>query len=147
MKISVTQLLNQKSSTVVSVPVSATVAEAVRAMNDHRIGSVVVMSDREIAGIFTERDVLTRVVSEGREPRRTPVREVMTTEVLTIEPDAPIEVVMETITRRRCRHLPVVQGGEILGLISIGDILRWLVEAHRAEAEHLRAYIAGDLAL
>jgi len=147
MKTSVTQLLNQKSSTVVTVPVSASVADAVRAMNEHRIGSVVVMSDQEIAGIFTERDVLTRVVAEGREPGRTPVRTVMTPDPVTIEPDAPIEDVMETITRRRCRHLPVVDSGRLAGLISIGDILRWLVEAHRAEAEHLRAYIAGDLAL
>src|SRR5690606_22339775 len=134
MKTSVTQLLNQKSSTVVTVPVSASVADAVRAMNEHRIGSVVVMSDQEIAGIFTERDVLTRVVAEGREPGRTPVRTVMTRDPVSTEPQAPIEDVMQPITRRRCRPLPVVDSGRLAALISIGDILRWLVEAHRAEA-------------
>jgi len=146
MKAPVAQLLSQKAASVVTVPVSASVAEAVQAMNDHRIGSVIVMNGGRLAGIFTERDVLTRVVAEGRDPRRTPVQDVMTADVLTITSDVSLEYVMETITTRRCRHLPVVDEGELVGLISIGDILRWLVEAHRAEAEHLRAYIAGDLA-
>jgi CBS domain-containing protein len=145
MDATVDMLLSQKGSKVVTVSDSANVADAVRVMNEHKIGSVVVVSPRKLEGIFTERDVLTRVVAAGRNPYVTPVRDVMTGDVLTISPLATIAEVMDLFTRRRCRHLPVVSGGEMVGLISIGDISRWLVEKHRAEAEHLRAYIAGDL--
>lgn len=147
MKTPVAQLLSRKGSAVVTVPVDSTVAEAVRAMNAHRIGSVVLLAGSRIEGIFTERDVLTRIVAAGRDPDTTAVRDVMTTDVLMIAPDTPIEHVMETFTSHRCRHLPVVDRERLVGLISIGDILRWLIDVHRAEAEHLRAYIAGDLAL
>lgn len=139
-------VLGQKDPMVVTVAESATAADAVRVMNKHKIGSVVVVSPRGIDGMFTERDVLTRIVAAGRDPARTPVREVMTTEVVTVPPTATIAEVMDLFATRRCRHLPVVEQGKLAGLISMGDISRWLLETHRSEAEHLRAYIAGALA-
>ena len=139
-------LLDQKGSSVVTVADTASVADAVRVMNEHRIGSVVVQSTRGLAGIFTERDVLTRVVAGGRNPYVTRVNDVMTSDVVTVSPRNTVGEILDLFTSRRCRHLPVLEEGEMVGLISMGDISRWLAEKHRAEAEHLRSYIAGNLA-
>jgi CBS domain-containing protein len=138
-------LMNQKGAAVVTVPDTVAVADAVRVMNEHRIGSVVVLSARGVVGIFTERDVLTRVVAAGRNPYVTRVTEVMTANLVTVSPTHTVAEVMEICTSKRCRHLPVMVNEEMIGLISIGDITRWLVDKHRAEAEHLRSYIAGEL--
>jgi CBS domain-containing protein len=138
-------LLSRKGSSVFSVPAMATVAEAVRVMNSHKVGSVVVLQQSSLVGIFTERDVLTRVVAAGRGAETTSVGEVMTRTPVTISPHASVEQVMAVMTERRVRHLPVIdeRTDAVLGLISIGDIMRWLVESHRAEADHLRQYIHG----
>ncbi|PTY07557.1 histidine kinase [Opitutaceae bacterium EW11] len=139
-------LLSQKGSSVFSVPAIATVADAVNIMNLHKVGAVIVTQAGELVGIFTERDVLTRVVAAGRSPDTTAVADVMTHNPVTISPHATVSEVMSVITDRRCRHLPVLEEGSrtVLGLVSIGDVLRWLVDAHRAEAEHLRQYIHGE---
>ena len=138
-------LLGRKSSGVFSVAVTASVADAVRVMNLHKVGSVVVMQSGRMAGIFTERDVLTRVVASGRAPEFTTMVNVMTRDPLTVSPHATVEDVMVLFTDHRCRHLPVVDdaSGELLGLISIGDVTRWMVDEHRAEVDQLKQYIAG----
>lgn len=138
-------LLSQKGSSLYTLPAMATVAEAVRLMNSHKAGSVIVTQAGSLVGIFTERDVLTRVVAAGRTPETTAVGDVMTHNPVTISPHASVEDVMEVITQRRVRHLPVVDesSDSVLGLISIGDVLRYLVEVHRMEADHLRQYIHG----
>lgn len=138
-------LLSRKSSGVFSVAVTASVADAVRVMNLHKVGSIVVMQSGRLAGIFTERDVLTRVVASGRAPEFTSMVNVMTRDPLTVTPRATVEEVMIMFTEHRCRHLPVVDeaDGSLLGLISIGDVTRWMVDEHRAEADHLKQYIAG----
>lgn len=137
-------LLNRKGSALFSVASSVSVADAVRVMNEHKIGSIVVLDGQRLVGIFTERDVLTRVVAAGRIPQVTRVNDVMTGNVYTISPETTIEEVMELITNKRCRHLPVLDDGVLVGLISIGDVMRWLIDAHRAEAESLRHYISGE---
>lgn len=124
-----------------SVSSTVTVAEAVAEMNRHRVGSVIVIDGGRLAGIFTERDVLRRIVGGGRDPNTTPLAEVMTPELITISPDATIEETMTLFTEKRCRHLPVVENGRLVGTISIGDITRWMADHHRAEAEHLKNYI------
>jgi CBS domain-containing protein len=95
--------------------------------------------------MFTERDVLTRIVAAGRSPQTTKVLDVMTSKVVTISPETTVEQVMNIFATKRCRHLPVISEQNVLGLISIGDVSRWLVDSHRAEAEHLRQYISGGL--
>ncbi len=120
-----------------------TIAEAVHEMNRHRVGSVVVMEGSRLAGIFTERDVLTRVVAMDFDPKKHAVAEVMTRNVLTITPETTIDEAIEIFTKNRCRHLPVLVGERLVGLISIGDTSRWMAEAHRHEAEQLKQYIAG----
>jgi CBS domain-containing protein len=138
-------LLGRKASSALhSLPPSATVAAAVLLMNQHKLGSVLVLHGRRIAGIFTERDVLTRVIGSGRHPLTTTLEAVMTREPVTVPPTATVDEAMEIVTARRVRRLPVVDdAGEVIGLISIGDLMRWLVDSHRAEAEHLRDYIGA----
>jgi CBS domain-containing protein len=140
---SISVLLEHKGSTVFTVSPNITIAEAVQEMNRHRVGSVVVMEGGELAGIFTERDVLTRVVAVDLDPKKHTVAEVMTRKVLTVSLETTIDEAMEIFTRNRCRHLPVIVGGRLVGLISIGDTSRWVAEAHRHEAEQLKQYIAG----
>ncbi len=145
MNTSISTLLESKGRTVCTVPSNVTVADAVAEMNRHKIGSILVMNDATLAGIFTERDVLTRVVAGNLDPKATPVTAVMSSDVLTIAPSTTVQQVMDIFAERRCRHLPVVEDGRLRGLISIGDVSRWVANAHRAEAESLRQYISGGL--
>lgn len=141
----ISAILDRKGSAVFSVSPTATVAEAVAEMIRHRVGSVLVLDRGNLMGIFTERDVLRRVVGAGIDANRTRVSEVMSAEVITITPDATIEETMVIFTEKRCRHLPVLEHGRLCGTISIGDVTRWMADHHRVEAEHLKAYIAGGL--
>jgi CBS domain-containing protein len=143
MKTSISVLLEHKGASVFSVPLSGTAAEAVQEMNRHKVGAVLIMDGGRLAGIFTERDVLSRVVVAGLDPKTTPMERVMTREPITVASTTTIEEVMALFTNKRFRHLPVVDGGRLVGLISIGDILRWMVDMHRHEAEQLKQYISG----
>jgi CBS domain-containing protein len=145
MHTSISTLLEQKGGAVRAVPSTVTVLEAVQEMNRHKIGSVLVMTGTRLAGIFTERDVLLRVVGAELDPLTTPITKVMTANVLTITPEATVQEVMDLFAERRCRHLPVIKNNQVEGLISIGDVSRWVAGMHRAEAESLRQYIAGGL--
>jgi CBS domain-containing protein len=137
----ITAILDRKGRIVFAVSPSATVSEAVDEMNRNRVGSVLVIEAGRLVGIFTERDVLRRVVGDGVDPKHTTVAEVMTSDVVTISPDATIEDTMVLFTEKRLRHLPVVAAGKLVGAISIGDVTRWMADSHRCEAEHLKNYI------
>jgi CBS domain-containing protein len=138
-------VLERKGPKVETVAADATVCEAVAVMNDCKIGSVLVGDCRAPVGIFTERDVLVRVVAAGRDPRTTLVRDVMTTEVITISTDATVEDAMRVITEKRCRHLPVCDDSRaICGLISAGDLASWLVRAQRQTIDDLNDYIRAS---
>ncbi len=136
-------LLSRKGSEVSTATPSDSVADAVRVMNEKKIGSLVVMEGRRVVGMFTERDVLTRIVGAGRDPQTTKVAAVMTKNIATVGPESTLQDVMDLYNHRRCRHLPVIADDELLGLVSIGDVSRWLSDAHRSECEQLRQYIAG----
>ena len=139
----ITAILDRKGKTVYSVPPNVTVADAVAEMNRHRVGSILIIDGGRLVGIFTERDVLRRVVGAGLDPKRSLVGDVMTAGVITISPEATIDETMVIFTEKRCRHLPVVDHGRLVGTISIGDITRWVADSNRAEAEHLKNYITG----
>jgi CBS domain-containing protein len=136
-------LIERKGSAVHAVASSLTVAEAVAEMNKNRIGCVVIIDAGRIAGIFTERDVLRRIVGEGVDPKTTKIGDVMTPDVITIPPETTVEQTMILFAEKHCRHIPVVENGKLRGLISIGDISRWVADVSRAEADHLKNYIAG----
>ena len=137
----VSTLLESKSTTVFSVPVTVTVSEAVQEMNRRKIGSVLVMEGGVLVGIFTERDVLMRVVAADRDPKTTPVAHVMTRSPVTIHSSMTIEEVMDLHSGKHFRHLPVVENGRVIGMISVRDILRWLSEANSRKADQLEDFI------
>jgi CBS domain-containing protein len=139
----VAALLERKGSAVHAVASTITIAEAVAEMNRKRIGCIVIVESGAIAGIFTERDVLRRVVGAGLDPKAVLVADVMTRNVHTVPPEATIEQTMALFGEMHCRHIPVVAGGQVRGLISIGDISRWMSDVSRTEADHLKNYIAG----
>jgi CBS domain-containing protein len=143
-KITVSALLLDKNSSIYTVPVGAMVADAVDVMNRHRVGSVIVKDGEKSVGIFTERDVLTRLVSAGLDSKQTPVRDLMTSQFQFVQEDDSIEDAMQLMTEKRVRHLPVFRKRNLIGMISIGDLTSWLLKANRMEAENLRRYVFSD---
>lgn len=141
MKSFVKDILESKGSEVYAVAPNTTVEDAVMRMNRYEIGAVVVVDQGEVVGIFTERDVLTRVVAGERNPATTFVSNVMTSNPVTITPHTTIEEVMSDHLGEHYRHLPVMEGGRIVGLISGRDILRWMAAESAERAEKLEEYI------
>lgn len=137
-------VLRDKGTSVYRVQADDTVASAVSTMNEHRIGSVMVIEDEKAVGIFTERDVLTRVVSSGIDPRATLVRDVMTKEFQHISEATSLEQAMALMTEKRVRHLPILSGDELKGMVSIGDVTRWLLHANEMEKDTLKSYFFPD---
>jgi CBS domain-containing protein len=140
-------LLARKPVGVHSVSSDQTVSEAVDEMNRNRIGCVLVQEDGKLVGIFTERDVLTRVVARVLDPRSTPVQEVMTPGPKSVSTRTTVGEAMRLMTDSRTRHLPVFDEADdsLAGLISIGDVTRWQIEENQAEAEHLKKYVFGEI--
>jgi CBS domain-containing protein len=139
----VRDVLRKKGDQIHCVGPLSTVIDAVNVMNDHHVGSVLVMEAGEPVGIFSERDVLVRVVAAHRDPRQTLIRDVMTTRLYTTSPDEPLLSVMRLMTERRCRHVPVVEGDALVGLISIGDITKATQRNLQQEVRELSSYISG----
>lgn len=139
----VSALLGDKGRQVYTTDQKSTVREAVRRMNEKGVGALLVVEEGRPAGIFTERDVLRRVVDEGRNPDTVHVAEVMTRDILTVEPATTVEEVMATMTASRIRHLPVLENGELVGMISIGDITRWISVNQEAHIQRMTDYITG----
>lgn len=138
---SVKDLLARKGATVISVAPEQTVLDAANLMNDKGIGGVVVMRGSELVGIFTERDIMRRVVAAGRDPAKTLISDVMTADCLTITADMTIPVCRSILTTRRIRHLPVMQDGAMIGVITSGDILAFEVAQAEAQIEQLEKYV------
>jgi CBS domain-containing protein len=137
----VQDVLAQKQNRLITISPYASVDEAVQLMNQHRLGSVLVEDDQVLLGIFTERDVLTRVAGAGLAPSETAVTDVMTRSLITVRRSTPISEVMKVMTVNRCRHLPVVEDGKLLGLVSIGDVMRLEIQGLEHEVQHLVTYI------
>ena len=126
---------------IVTCTAGASVRQAVQLLAEKRIGALPVLSGGQVAGIFSERDVLYRLAEEGAECLDRQVGEVMTSPPLTIAPEATFIEALELMTLRRIRHLPVMRGGAMVGFISIGDIVKARIDEISAEAEHMRQYI------
>ena len=136
-------ILRRKGEEVYSVGPLATVIDAVHTMNDQHVGSVLVCEGGFPVGVFSERDVLVRVVAAHRDPRQTLVRDVMTTRLYTASPDYTLLEVMRLMTDRRCRHVPVMEGELLIGLVSIGDLTKATQYNLRQEVRELSTYIGG----
>jgi CBS domain-containing protein len=140
----VSDILSQKGGLVFTVTPSTTLAQIGQQLSTRRIGSVLVMADADrVAGIVSERDVVRAMAQHGADALALEARQVMTRNVQTCHPDDPIEHVMELMTQGRFRHLPVLDHGELLGLISIGDVVKARLEEARHETEALKAYIVA----
>ena len=142
----VREILARKGPQVFTIGKGATVLEAALLMNEHKIGSLVVLEDGRVAGMFTERDVLRRVVGEEREPARTLVADVMTTEVACCTPETTIDEARGAMKNRRIRHLPLVDDDHYLkGLISIGDLNAYEASNQEQTIYLLQEYIQGHV--
>ena len=137
-------LLHDKGGTVHTTRPDVTVRDAVRQMNEHHIGALLVMREARPDGIFTERDVLMRVVAAGLDPDTTRVESVMSRRLTLIRPETTVDEAMAIVTRERHRHLPVVDAtGRVAGMISIGDLTRWTVRDEESRIQNLNEYIWG----
>ena len=139
----VRQLLAEKPAEVFAVGPGAPVIEAVRLMAGESIGAVLVMDGTRLAGILSERDYARKIVLQGRSSADTPVSAIMTPEVVTVSPVHSVGACMELMTTGRFRHLPVVEDGKVVGVVSIGDLVKAVIQAQQHELEQLHGYIAG----
>ena len=136
-------VLGVKGSAIHYVVPETTVLDAVEKMNRERIGALLVCVSGELVGIFTERDVLCRVVAEGRDPATTRVVDVMTSEVVTVRSRTSVEEAMAIITERRFRHLPVIDDGALKGIVSSGDLTRCVSRNQEGHIQDLMNFITG----
>jgi CBS domain-containing protein len=136
-------LLHDKPTQVYSLEANASVLAAIHMMAEQHIGSVLIMDNGRLQGIVTERDYARKVILLGRSSNATPLLDIMSSPVLTVKPTDTVNYCMTLMTERKIRHLPVQDGGEVLGLISIGDLVKAVIEQQQLEISQLQSYIAG----
>ena len=139
----VRQLLAEKGHRIFAIGPDEPVLEAVRLMADHYIGALLVMRGDELVGIVSERDYARKIILQNRASAETPVRDIMSSPVVTVRPTDTTDTCMRICTERRVRHLPVVEGGEVVGVLSIGDLVKSVINEQSQQIEHLQRYIAG----
>jgi CBS domain-containing protein len=138
------EILDQKGSTVLTIHSGASVLEAIGIMSQANVGALVVQDGDQPAGIFTERDYLRKIALQGRSSSNTPMRDVMSSPLITVAPKDSSQAAMEIMTKRRCRHLVVTEGGKMVGIVSLGDLVKHMLRLKEAEVEQLAQYIAGS---
>ena len=136
-------VLKLKGDNVWSVAPWESVYDAIAAMSDRQVGALPVMEEGRLIGIISERDYARRVILKGRSSKETPVAEIMTTPVVHVTPEATVEGCMRMMTENRVRHLPVVEDGRVVGIVSIGDLVNWIISAQADAINQLNSYIAG----
>ena len=139
----VRHLLEEKGGEVYTITPEAPVLDAIRLMAERRIGALPVMRGDALAGIVTERDYARKVILKGRSSRETPVSEIMTPAPTTVSPSTTVDECMRLCTELRVRHLPAVDDNRLIGIVSIGDLVKAVIDDQAAEIDHLQRYIAG----
>lgn len=140
----VQHLLDLKGRDIISVTADASVLDAIKLMADKTVGSLLVMQGGELLGIVTERDYARKVIIKGRSSESTEVGEIMTSDVVTASMQDTVNQCMTVMTERKIRHLPVVDDGVVIGMISIGDLVQAIISDQQEEIEHLEHYISGQ---
>ena len=136
-------LLEHKGRDIWTISPEATVFEAIECMAEKNIGALPVVESGRLVGILSERDYMSKVAIKGRSSKETAVRDIMVRDVVTVHPGQTVSECMSLVTERRVRHLPVVEDGALLGMVSIGDLVRWTIATQRVTIEQLEKYIAG----
>ena len=139
----VAEILKTKGNAVFSIAPDITVAQACKELEHRRVGALVVREGERVAGVFSERDVVKALAADGADALDSPVADYMTAKVIYAEPAEEMSALMTRMTDRRIRHLPVIQADRLVGVISIGDVVKCQIAEHAHEAESLRTYIAG----
>ena len=136
-------LLAQKGTEIFSITPEATVFEAVELMANKNVGALLVTQDGKLVGLISERDYTRKVMLRGKRSRETQVREIMSSDLTVVSPREPVENCLRMMTDKRVRHLPVLDGETIRGIISIGDLVKWVIATQSAAIAHLEMYISG----
>ncbi len=139
----VKHLLDSKGSDIISIAMNASVLDAIKLMAEKAIGSLLIMDGSALKGIVTERDYARKVIIKGRSSKSTEVSEIMTTDVYTASPGETVNHCMSLMTKYKIRHLPVVDDGAVVGIISIGDLVEAIIRDQQEEIEQLEHYISG----
>jgi len=139
----VSDILKAKGSNVYTVNPEITVYEALKIMGEKNIGALLVMEDKNVKGIISERDYARKIILQGKSSSDTPVKEIMTEKVITVLPEDDIEKCMELMSGRKIRHLPVVKDGNVLGIISITDVVTAIIEVQKNTISQLESYISN----
>jgi len=137
----VRQLLERKGRAIFSVEPETPVLEAIRAMAAHHVGALLVMQGEALRGIVSERDYARKVILLGRSSADTPVRDIMSSPVITVSPDTSVQTCMQLMTDKRVRHLPVVDAARVVGMVSIGDLVKAVIAEQQQQIEQLEQYI------
>jgi CBS domain-containing protein len=137
------QVLHHKGRNVWSISPRITVLEAITVLAEKNVGAVLVMDGDKLAGMFSERDYTRKIILKGRSSRDTKVGEVVSSPVMTVSPDHTVEECMRLMTEHRVRHLPVIEGGRVVGVVSIGDLVNWTINAQTVAIEQMKNYISG----
>ncbi|MDQ2866932.1 MAG: CBS domain-containing protein [Verrucomicrobiota bacterium] len=138
-------ILARKGSEIFSMPPDATVFEAIEMMAARNVGALLVVRDGELVGVISERDYTRKVFLRGKRSRETQVQEIMSTELTTVEPNKPVEDCLRMMTDRHIRHLPVMDSGKLVGILSIGDLVKHVISTQSATIKQLENYISGGL--
>ena len=136
-------ILNQKSGEIFSITPNATVFEAIEMMDNKNVGALLVMDGKKLVGMFSERDYTRKIVLRGKRSRETKVAEIMSTNLTVTHPREPVEKCLRLMTDKRIRHLPVLDEDKVVGVISIGDLVKWVISCQSAAIAHLENYISG----
>ena len=140
----VSAILERKSREIWFIPPEAMVFEAIRLMSSKNIGALLVMERAKLVGIISERDYTRKVILKGRSSRETEVCEIMSRPPICVSPEQSVEECMRVMTENRVRHLPVLDGGRVVGVVSIGDLVKWIISAQSVTIDQLVSYISGS---
>ena len=140
----IAQLLNAKGNQIWSVEPKATIFEALEIMSEKEIGALLVMEDGKLMGIFSERDYARKVILKGKSSKETPVGELMTKKVFYIDPQKTINDCMAMMTAKRIRHVPVIEDNQVMGIVTIGDVVNQIISEQEVTINHLENYITGS---
>ena len=138
-------LAHKKASTVWSIGPHAMVFDAIHLMDEKNVGALPVVDDKTLVGVVSERDYTRKVIVKGRSSKDTPVSDIMTKELLTVNPGDSVAECMRIMTEKRVRHLPVLEGTELVGILSIGDVVNWLMSAQKAMIDNLERYSLAEI--